>query len=78
MIFCCEGRFYKRLQIAEKFRYKLTKINEGAKNLRKLKDRIDTTKMKEASFLMVLTAVGRYAYRRDDGVLVVPLGCLRN
>lgn len=53
-------------------------INEGAKNLRKLKDRIDTTKMKEASFLMVLTAVGRYAYRRDDGVLVVPLGCLRN
>ena len=53
-------------------------INEGAKNLRKLKDRIDTTKMKEVSFLMVLTAVGRYAYRRDDGVLVVPLGCLRN
>lgn len=53
-------------------------IDEGAANLLKLKNRIDTTKMKEASFAMVLTAVGRYAYRRDDGVLVVPLGCLRN
>lgn len=53
-------------------------INEGAANLKKLKDKIDTTKMKEASFLMVLTAVGQYAYRRTDGVLVVPIGCLRN
>lgn len=53
-------------------------INEGAMNLLKLKDRIDTTKMKEPSFLMVLVGVGRYAYRREDGVLVVPIGCLRN
>ncbi len=53
-------------------------INEGAANLKKLKDKIDTTKMKEASFLMVLTAVGQYAYKRTDGVLVVPIGCLRN
>ncbi len=53
-------------------------INKGAANLKKLKDKIDTTKMKEASFLMVLTAVGQYAYKRTDGVLVVPIGCLRN
>lgn len=53
-------------------------INEGAKNLLKLKDKIDETKMKEPSFLMVLIGVGKYAYRREDGVLVVPIGCLKN
>lgn len=53
-------------------------INSGSSNLQNLKKRIDTAKMKEPSFLMVLTAVGRYAYRRPDGVLVVPVGCLRN
>lgn len=53
-------------------------IDSGSSNLQKLKNRIDTTKMKEPSFLMVLTAVGRYAYSRPDGVMVVPLGCLRN
>lgn len=39
---------------------------------------IDTDKMKHPSFLMVLTAVGKYAYRRKDGVYVVPIGCLRD
>jgi hypothetical protein len=53
-------------------------INEGAQNLQKLADKIDTTKMKQPSFMMVLTAVGQYAYRRPDGVLVVPVGCLKN
>ncbi len=53
-------------------------INSGSSNLQDLKNRIDTAKMKEPSFLMVLTAVGRYAYRRPDGVLVVPVGCLKN
>ena len=53
-------------------------INEGAANLIELRDRIDTTKMKSPSFEMVLTAVGDYAYRRTDGVLVVPIGCLKN
>ncbi len=55
-----------------------TLINEGAANLKKLADKIDTTKMKTPSFLMVLTGVGQYAYKREDGVLVVPIGCLRN
>lgn len=53
-------------------------INSGSSNLQNLKKRIDTAKMKEPSFLMVLTAVGRYAYRRPDGVLIVPVGCLKN
>ncbi len=53
-------------------------INEGAQNLIKLANKIDTTKMKQPSFKMVLTAVGQYAYKRQDGVLVVPVGCLKN
>ena len=40
--------------------------------------KIDTTKMKNPSFLMVLTATGKYAYKREDGVFVVPIGCLKN
>lgn len=51
-------------------------IEEGASNLIKLQKKIDTSKMKEASFSMVLTATGDYAYKRKDGVLVVPVGCL--
>ncbi len=53
-------------------------IEEGAKNLRTLSEKIDTTRMKSPSFLMVLTAVGPYAYRRPDGVYVVPLSCLKD
>lgn len=55
-----------------------TLIEEGAASLKKLRDKIDTTKMKEPSFLMVLTAVGSYAYKRNDGVLVVPISCLKD
>ena len=53
-------------------------INEGVQTLKKLESRIDTTKMKNPSFLLVLTAIGQYAYRREDGVYVVPIGCLKN
>lgn len=53
-------------------------IEEGAKTLKKLKDCIDTTKMNKPSFLMVLTGIGKYAYKREDGVLVVPIGVLKN
>lgn len=53
-------------------------IEEGATNLKTLKGKIDTTRMKEPSFLMVLTGVGNYAYRRNDGVYVVPIGCLKD
>lgn len=53
-------------------------IEEGAANLLKLADSLDTSKMKSPSFMMVLTAVGDYAYRRSDGVLVVPVSTLRD
>jgi hypothetical protein len=53
-------------------------IEEGVSTLTKLAERIDTTKMKAPSFLMVLTATGAYAYRRQDGVYVVPIGCLKD
>lgn len=51
---------------------------DGADSLKTLSDKIDTTKMKKPSFLMVLTGIGDYAYKRpDDGVYVVPIGCLK-
>ncbi|MDE6654928.1 MAG: DUF4143 domain-containing protein [Muribaculaceae bacterium] len=53
-------------------------INEGASTLLNLADKIDTTKMKKPSFMMVLTATGNYAFQRPDGVLVVPIGCLKD
>ena len=54
-------------------------INNGASALKTLAAKIDTTKMKKPSFLMVLTATGDFAYqRKEDGVFVVPIGCLRN
>lgn len=53
-------------------------ISEGAKTLKKLAEKIDTEKMKAPSFLMVLTAVGDYAFRRADGVYIVPIGALKD
>lgn len=55
-----------------------TLINEGAKALLTLSKKIDVDSMKKPSFLMVLSAADEFAYRRTDGVLVVPIGCLKN
>ena len=52
-------------------------IEEGAKSLKSMEAKIDTGKMNAPSFLMVLTGTGDYAYRRADGVYVVPIGCLK-
>ena len=52
-------------------------IEDAAKNLLKLKEKIDADKMREPSFLMILTG-GQFAFRRKDGVLIVPIGCLKN
>lgn len=52
-------------------------IEKGAAALNKLASLIDTGRMKAPAFKMVLTAVGDYAYRRQDGVLVCPIGALR-
>jgi predicted AAA+ superfamily ATPase len=53
------------------------KIDEAAANLLKLSDRVDTEHMKKPSFLMVVYG-GQYAYRRSDGIYVVPVGCLKD
>ena len=54
-------------------------IKEGVATLVELAGKIDTEKMKAPSFLMVLTGIGEYPYRRaEDGVLVVPIGCLKD
>lgn len=53
-------------------------IETAAASLKALSAKIDTDKMKQPSFLMVLTGVGDYAYRRNDGVYVVPIGSLKN
>lgn len=53
-------------------------IEEGAKNLKLLASKIDTTKMKAPSFLMILTGTTKYAIRREDGVYIVPIGCLKD
>lgn len=54
-------------------------VEEGAHSLTCLSEKIDTTRMNKPSFLMVLTATGDFAYqRREDGVFVVPIGCLKN
>lgn len=52
-------------------------IDEGAHNLLKLASKIDTTKMKAPAFLLVLTAVSPFAYKRADGVFVAPITALR-
>ncbi|MBR6220266.1 MAG: AAA family ATPase, partial [Clostridia bacterium] len=52
-------------------------IEDGVATLKSVCSKLDTGKMKSPSFLMVLTATSPYAYRREDGVLVVPIGCLK-
>lgn len=52
-------------------------IEKSCKNLIKFKDNVNKQKMGEPTFLMVLTGT-KNAYRREDGVFVVPIGCLKN
>ncbi|MCQ2309435.1 MAG: DUF4143 domain-containing protein [Bacteroidales bacterium] len=52
-------------------------IDKAAATLHTLAEKIDTDKMKKPAFLMVVTAVGQFAYRRKDGVYVIPIGCLK-
>ena len=53
-------------------------IEDGAKSLKSMEAKIDTNRMNPPSFLMVLTGIGDWAYRRQDGVYVIPIGCLKN
>lgn len=52
-------------------------IEKGATALKTLSAKIDTDKMNAPSFMMVLTGIGQYAYCRQDGVYVVPIGSLK-
>ena len=53
-------------------------IEEGVKNLQSLSNKIDTSKMPAPSFLMIIIGIGEFAYRREDGIFIVPIGCLKN
>jgi len=53
-------------------------VDEGSESLLRLAGKIDTERMKAPSFMMVLVGVGTYAFRREDGVYVVPIGCLKD
>lgn len=55
-----------------------TLVEEGAKTLKDVLRRIDTDRMGEPAFMAVVTGTGNYAYRRDDGVLVIPIGALKD
>lgn len=55
----------------------MKQIDEAADNLLKLGNKVDAEKMNPPSFLLVLTG-GKVAYRRTDGVLVIPIGCLKD
>ena len=52
-------------------------IERGAATLKKLASRIDTVKMASPAFMMVLTATGDFAYRREDGIVVCPVSALK-
>jgi len=52
-------------------------IDNAAKGLLKLKEKIDVSRMGHPSFLMVLTGTDM-GYTREDGVIVCPLACLKN
>lgn len=53
-------------------------IDEGAANMLKLSKTIDTDRMPAPSFMAVIIGVGQYAYQREDGVYVIPIGCLKD
>jgi len=54
-----------------------TLINEGALTLTKLKEVIDQDKMNKPAFLAIITATDSFAYKREDGIYVIPIACLK-
>ena len=52
-------------------------LDEAAKSLLAFKNVVDASVMREPAFLMVLSGTSKYAYRRKDGIYVVPIGCLK-
>ena len=67
---------YKK-RIADEILIKKLK-GKGADNLKKIINKIDIEKMKKPSFGAILVATGTYPYKRDNNILVIPIGCLKN
>lgn len=67
------------IQIAEMESKKLNReeLTEATGGVTYYDEYIDFNIMKEPSFMIVLCGVAPFAYRRKDGVLVVPIGCLK-
>ncbi len=55
-----------------------SKIEEAVTTLNALEAKIDTARMNAPSFKLILTGTESYAYRRKDGIYVVPIGCLKD
>lgn len=53
-------------------------INDGASSMMELASNIDASKMPPPSFMAVIVGVGEYAYKRQDGIYVIPIGCLKD
>ena len=53
-------------------------IEDAADNLKSLSNKIDTSKIPAPSFLMIVIGIGEFAYKREDGIFIVPIGCLKN
>jgi len=53
-------------------------IEDAAENLKSLSNKIDTSKMPAPSFLMIVIGIGEFAYKREDGIFIVSIGCLKN
>lgn len=53
-------------------------IKEGCNNLLKLANDIDSKAMNKPSFMAVVIGIGEYAYRNEDGIYIIPIGCLKN
>ena len=52
-------------------------VDEAANKMKVLVEKIDVDKMKEPSFMAVITGNGKVAYKREDNVYVIPIGCLK-
>ena len=72
VIHCKDGKY----ALAE-VKLSQTREDEGAKTLKTLKAKIEKANLNPPTFLIVITATG-FAHKREDGVLVVPIGCLKD
>ena len=52
-------------------------IEEGVKSLNALASAIDTKRMRQPSFKMIIVATGDFAYQRPDGIIICPIGALK-